>query len=209
MSTAGILVLAGIDGAGKSSIAGTILNSRGGVYYNPDAAARRFVEDGLSLDEANSRAWHRGLFNLDRAIRERRNYAFETTLGGRTITQRLIQAARMGTRVRVWYVGLSSLKIHLMRVKSRVAHGGEYVSEDMIRERWNTSRENLIRLLPHLDELALFDNSRDSVMTAKYPPTPFHILHMVGGSVPHLAPTAQIPNWCKPMVAAAMRVTGL
>lgn len=207
MSTAGILILAGTDGGGKSSIAGTILNSRGGVYYNPDAAARRLVDEGLSLEEANSRAWHRGLSFLDRAIRDRRNYAFETTLGGRTITQRLLQAARTGTRVRVWYVGLSSPKVHITRVKSRVVLGGENIAEDRIRERWNTSRENLVRLLPYLDELALFDNSLDSAMNANHPPAPFHILHMLGGSMRHLAAPAQVPNWCKPIVAAAIRVT--
>lgn len=207
MSTAGILVLAGVDGAGKTSIAGKVLNSRGGVYYNPDVAARSFIDQGLSVDEANSRAWHRGLSDLDRAMRDRRNYAFETTLGGRTITQRLIQASKMGNRIRVWYVGLSSPNLHIARVGSRVAHGGMNVEDAKIRERWNTSRENLVRLLPHIDELTLFDNSLGSAMTAAHPPTPFHILHVLRGSIPYLAPPEQIPNWCKPIVAAALRVT--
>lgn len=203
MSIPGILVLAGTDGAGKSSIAGTVLESRGGIYYNPGAVARRFVDEGLSIDEANSRAWHRGLLYLDRAIQERRHYALETTLGGRTITQRLIQAAKAGLVVRVWYAGLSSPRLHVGRAKA----SRQQIPESLIRTRWTSSRENLVRLLPHLYELTLFDNSRDSAMNANHPPAPFHILHMVGRTMVHLAAPAQIPSWCKPIVAAAVQIS--
>jgi predicted ABC-type ATPase len=37
-----IFVLAGVNGAGKSSIGGAMLRALGADYYNPDEAAKRF-----------------------------------------------------------------------------------------------------------------------------------------------------------------------
>ena len=38
-----IRVLAGVNGAGKSSIIGATIRDRGGDYYNPDEAARQIM----------------------------------------------------------------------------------------------------------------------------------------------------------------------
>jgi predicted ABC-type ATPase len=61
--------------------------------------------------------------------------------------------------VRVWYVGLSSPELHIARVRARVAKGGHDIPEPRIRERYDASRLNLIRLLPRLSELWVYDNS--------------------------------------------------
>ena len=57
-----IYVIAGVNGAGKSSIGGAMLRASGTDYYNPDEAARAIREDNraLSQQEANSRAWQAG-----------------------------------------------------------------------------------------------------------------------------------------------------
>ncbi len=51
-------VLAGVNGAGKSSIGGASLRSFGGEYYNPDEAARALMaaHPALSQVEANGAA---------------------------------------------------------------------------------------------------------------------------------------------------------
>src|SRR3981081_4345306 len=84
-------VLAGVNGAGKSSIGGASLRSFGGEYYNPDEAARALMaaNPALSQVEANGAAWHQGRRLLERAIAERFEYAFETTLGANTIPRLL------------------------------------------------------------------------------------------------------------------------
>ena len=54
-----IYVLAGTNGAGKSSIAGAMLLEQGVTYFNPDQAAAQIREENphLSLTEAQSIAW--------------------------------------------------------------------------------------------------------------------------------------------------------
>src|SRR3990172_11681508 len=140
-----IYVLAGVNGAGKSSIGGAAFRAFGGEYYNPDEAARKLmnVYPGLSQTEANSAAWREGRRLLEQAIAERLDYAFETTLGGNTIPRLLAEAAAQGIAIYVWYAGLSSPELHAQRVRSRVRQGGHNVPEDAIRRRYERSRLNL------------------------------------------------------------------
>jgi predicted ABC-type ATPase len=200
-----IVVLAGVNGAGKSSIAGAALEQGGAAYYNPDRATQEYLQAGLSLDDANARAWERGRAELERAIAEGTSYAFETTLGGRTITRLLLQAAGAGHRVRMWYAGLASTELHVQRVRERVARGGHDIPESKIRERWKPSRENLIRLLPHLAELDLYDNTESARPEAGIPPRPQRVLHARDGAIDHVALPHQVPAWSKSVVELALR----
>ena len=45
-----ILVLAGVNGAGKSSLLGQMLGADGATWFNPDAFTRQLVERGWPLD---------------------------------------------------------------------------------------------------------------------------------------------------------------
>jgi predicted ABC-type ATPase len=199
-----IVVLAGTNGAGKSSVAGAALTQGDTEFYNPDEATRRYVAAGLPVDEANARAWDEGRRLLERAIRERLNFAFETTLGGHTMTALLLEATKQGLPVRIFYVGLASPELHIQRVRERVARGGHDIPEHKIRARWEASRENLIRLLPHVAELAVWDNSAEADPEADEVPAPVRILLMQDRTIRDLYPLDQVPTWAKPIVAAAL-----
>src|SRR5437870_5622512 len=87
-------VLAGYNGAGKSSLLGRLMREVGSDYFNPDEEARRIRDKtGCTENEANSLAWNEGKRNLELAIGDRFNYSFESTLGGHTIASLLIDAA--------------------------------------------------------------------------------------------------------------------
>jgi len=109
-----IRVLAGTNGGGKSSIGGASLRERGSNYYNPDEVAREILSTGavVTLAEANSLAWKRGVEELRRAIDRRTNLAFETTLGGNTIQTLLSEAADRGLEVHIRFVCLESLHLY-------------------------------------------------------------------------------------------------
>ncbi len=159
-----LYVLAGVNGAGKSSIGEAIFHAKGSVVFNPDTIARkiRTFHPDISLTLANAHAWQLGKSLLEEAIEERKDYRFETMLGGRTITRLLQEAARGQHRLHIWFCGLESPDLHLRRVRARVMRGGHDIPEEKIRERWNSSRENLIRLLPHIHHLRVYDNSTEA-----------------------------------------------
>jgi predicted ABC-type ATPase len=201
-----IFVLAGVNGAGKSSIGGALLRQIGLEYFNPDEVGRIIREEiGCSTEEANALAWREGKERLENAIRSRHNFAFESTLGGDTISGLLRKAALAGIDVMVWFAGLSSPEQHIERVRARVAAGGHDIPEAKIRERWNGSRRNLITLLPYLTELRVFDNSRERDPAGTIPP-PRLLLHWRCGAViaPSVRSLRSTPDWARPIIAAAL-----
>ncbi|CAA2109735.1 zeta toxin family protein [Variovorax paradoxus] len=201
-----IFVLAGVNGAGKSSVGGAALLYKKVDYFNPDLAARELLDahPHLAPEAANAQAWEIGRKGLERALADGQNFAFETTLGARTIPQMLVDGARQGAQVHLWYAGLSSPELHLQRVRSRVAAGGHDIPEAKIRERYETSRANLIRLLPWLASLRLYDNSAEGDPKAGCKPQPRLLLHMEGGRVAFHISLDQVPQWAKPIMAAAL-----
>lgn len=203
-----IFVLAGVNGAGKSSVGGAILEERGLEWFNPDAFSRGRVAQGIGKDEADAEAWAYGKSRLEEAIDGGTDFAFETTLGGNTITALLAKAAATHDVVMIFY-GLDSPERHIARVALRVRHGGHDIPEQRIRERWTSARRNLISLLPHLKALQVFDNSLDAA-PGETIPEPRLVLEMEDGRVLHpargdLAALKATPGWAKPIVEAALR----
>lgn len=207
MSKSAIYVLAGVNGAGKSSIGGAAIKAFGVDYYNPDIVAKRLRElhPEISQVVANSLAWKLGKEMLEKAIFRRQIYAFETTLGGTTITNLLIEAAKKGIPIRVWYVGLETVEMNIRRVKARVEQGGHDISELDIRRRWDSSRRNLIKLLPFLDSLRIYDNSYEANLLGGVPPKPRLLLHMDRKTVLKMS-VPVVPDWAKPIVAGALNL---
>ncbi len=206
--TAQIFVLAGVNGAGKSSVGGAALLARKLAYFNPDLAAHALLEShpGMDQESANAHAWAMGRDGLARALDGGLNFAFETTLGANTLTDMLLAGAAVGAQVHVWYAGLSSPELHLRRVKERVAAGGHDIPEQKIRERYVSSRANLVRLLPHLASLRVFDNSADADPKKGQAPRPVLLLHMAAGRIVSHVALGQVPQWAKPLLAVAMEV---
>jgi predicted ABC-type ATPase len=202
-----IYVLAGTNGAGKSSVVGAAIREIGADYFNPDEATRRIrsANPHISEREANIAAWQEGKRLLEDAIARRLTFALETTLGGETIAALLLRALAERIEVRVWYVGLATSDLHIARVGARVAAGGHNIPEDKVRERYERSRVNLIRLLPHLTELRVFDNSAEADPAAGIAPAPLLVLHIANGTIVETCQLSEVPDWAKPIVAAALR----
>ena len=203
-----LFVIAGVNGAGKSSIAGAAIRESGSDYFNPDEAARSILQANptLTQKEANSAAWHAGVRLLKRAMTEHLDYTFETTLGGNTIPHLLAQAASQGIQIHLWYVGLSSVQLHIDRVRARVLRGGHNILEQDILRRYDHSRLNLIELLPHLATLRMYDNSTPGDPALGQLASLQLILHMEQGRIlgpPNLTNT---PAWAKSIVAATMKL---
>ncbi|MCC4599785.1 AAA family ATPase [Xanthomonas melonis] len=204
-----ILVLAGVNGAGKSSLLGSLLREDGATWFNPDAFTRALVEQGWILDDANAQAWQEGVRRLRQAMADGSDYAFETTLGANTIPRLLREACAQHT-VAVWFCGLSSVELHIARVAARVAAGGHAIPEHKIRERYDASRANLIALLPHLSVLHVYDNSAPADAAGQVAPLLVLEADRSGLQYPQTPEElAQVPDWAKPIVMAALETRGM
>lgn len=203
-----LFVLAGVNGAGKSSIGGHLLDERRLTWFNPDTFARELVAaSGCGQATANAHAWTESVRRLDEAIANRHNHAFETTLGGQTVAARIAVAARTHD-VLMWFCGLASPDLHVARVRARVAAGGHDIPERRIRERCPQALQNLIALMPALAHLRVYDNSAEAGIDRPIP-DPAIVLEMQAGRLVWPAPgdanaLRRTPDWAKPLMEAAL-----
>lgn len=200
-----ITVIAGVNGAGKSSIVGSYLRRQGGEFFNPDEVTRHLLENNpsLSLSEANGHAWQLGYEQLKRAVDENKDYTFETTLGGNSICQALHQAIDNGVDVRIFFVGLVSPELHLQRVAERVLRGGHNIPEEKIRERWRNSIRNMLGLIPRCQAVRVFDNTKPA---DKNGPKPICLFSISNGTLEE-GPIHNMPEWAKSLAAVALKCT--
>lgn len=203
-----LYVLAGVNGAGNSSIGGYLLQQAGLSWFNPDTFARELVAaTGCGQGDANAAAWQEGMRRLDVALEDNLHYAFETTLGGRTVPAR-IHAAAQTHDVAIWFCGLSSPEQHIARVRARVLAGGHDIADGKIRERYPAALQNLIALMPVLAQLQVYDNSTE-VAPGEAVPDPVLLAQMEDGrlvfpAVDDLDALARTPDWAKPLLEAAL-----
>ena len=81
------------------------------------------------------------------------------------------------------------------------------IPEATVRRRFHDSRLNLIRLLPRLTELRVYDNSAEADPRAGVAPEPRLLLHVARGRIVAAGPLGDTPAWAKPILAAAMNIS--
>jgi predicted ABC-type ATPase len=204
-----LYVLAGVNGAGKSSIGGYLLERDGLTWFNPDTFARELkAATGCDQETANATAWQESMRRLEEAIAKGLNHAFETTLGGKSVTAKILQATRTHD-VLIWFCGLSSPELHISRVEARVMAGGHPIPEEKIRERYPLAQMNLIGLMPHVAYIKVYGNSAEAAADGTVP-DPLLVLEMENGQIISPAPDdlkalQRAPEWTKPILEAALR----
>jgi predicted ABC-type ATPase len=156
-------IIAGPNGAGKTTFATEFLpfyaNCRN--FINADLIAR-----GLSPFDPDA-----GMLRAGRTVLERiaeftaakTDFAFETTLAGRTYLRVLRGVRRTGFRLHMFYLWVPSPDLALLRIRDRVESGGHNVPEQDVRRRFGRTLGNLLTLYrPLLDTLHFFDNSSET-----------------------------------------------
>jgi predicted ABC-type ATPase len=203
-----IYVLAGPNGAGKSSILGAALAKERLTFFNPDEVAKRIRKKRPELtdEQANGYAWREGKRLLEKSVEGGLDFAFETTLGGGSISELLEKCLDNGGEVHISYVCLASPEQHVQRVRARVAAGGHDIPEKLIRSRYHASHLNLIRLLPKLTDLWVYDNSAEADLK-RGAAQPEFILHIAEGRLDTVCELAAVPEWAKPIVQATLRAS--
>lgn len=158
-----IYLIAGPNGAGKTTFAKEFLPSARIVeFLNADLLAA-----GLSPLRPGAMAVRSARLILGRwreLLAMRRDFAFESTLSGRTYASMLAEVKSAGYRIRLAYLCLPHVRISLQRVRQRYLKGGHDVPARDVRRRFVPSLVNFFRrYLPLADEALLFD-------AAAYPP---------------------------------------
>jgi len=154
------VVIAGPNGAGKTSAAPDLLRDAVGIdaFVNADVIAQ-----GLAAFSPESTAFVAGRImrrRLHELARAREDFAFESTLAGRSAYRLLTELVGVGYDIHIFYLWLPSPDLAVARVRRRVEAGGHDVPEPVIRRRFQKSLVNFDRLYrPVATTWRLYDGS--------------------------------------------------
>lgn len=137
-------IIAGPNGAGKTTFA---------LEYLPKVAnCSRFVNADLIAAGLSPLAPERELLaasrlflrEIESCIKQGEDFAFETTLAGRSYLKLVRRLRTDGWRVELIYLALPSMEMSRLRVAERVAHGGHSIPAADIERRFARSLGNLL-----------------------------------------------------------------
>ncbi|MBA5628306.1 zeta toxin family protein [Moheibacter lacus] len=160
MTEKNLYIIAGCNGAGKTTASFTILpeilNCK--EFVNADEIAK-----GLSPFQPEKVAFESGrimLKRIDELLLENQTFAFETTLSTRSYKNKILGAKSNGYTITILFFWLQTIELAKERVRSRVAEGGHNIEENVIERRYKNGIKNLFDIyIPIADEVFLFDNS--------------------------------------------------
>lgn len=160
MSNKNLYIIAGCNGAGKTTASFTILpeilDCR--EFVNADEIAK-----GLSPFQPEKVSFEAGRIMLKRInelLLENENFAFETTLSTKSYKNKIIEAKEKGYRITLLFFWLQNIELAVERVKIRVSEGGHNIEPEIIARRYIRGVKNLFNIyLPIVDGALIFDNS--------------------------------------------------
>lgn len=153
-------IVAGPNGAGKTTFA---------LHYLPQVAkCARFINADLIAAGLSPLAPERELLSASRiflreiedAIEDGEDFAFETTLSGRGYLSLVKRLLSNSCRVELVYLALPSVEMSRLRVAERVSHGGHNIPLKDIQRRFPRSLNNLLTLYaPNVSRARCFMNA--------------------------------------------------
>lgn len=153
-------VIAGPNGAGKTTYALKYLPkvAKCMEFVNADLIAQGLSP--LRMEQALIEAGRILIKRLHELARHQADFAFETTLSGRSHAFFLQEIKRAGYRIELYYLWIPSSDFSARRVAMRVEKGGHDVPLNVIRRRFRKSLRNLVTVyLPLADAASIIDNS--------------------------------------------------
>ncbi|MBK1644456.1 hypothetical protein CKO25_07265 [Thiocapsa imhoffii] len=156
-------IIAGPNGTGKTTFALEYLPRVAGCshFINADLIAAGLAP--LAPERELLAASRIFLRAIEERIRKREDFAFETTLAGRSYLRLVERLRRDDWCVELIYLALPSAEMSKLRVAERVAHGGHAIPLADIERRFPRSLRHLLDDFSHqVDRCTCFMNDGES-----------------------------------------------
>jgi len=160
MDDKNLYIIAGCNGAGKTTASYTILPEiiECKEFVNADEIAK-----GLSPFQPDKVSFEAGRIMVNRInelIKENESFAFETTLATKSYKNKIERAKKQGYTVTLVFFWLNNIELAKERVKIRVKEGGHNIPNEVIERRYLRGIYNLFDIyLPIIHGALIFDNS--------------------------------------------------
>ena len=151
-------LLAGGNGAGKSTFYQTRLQSLGLPFINADVLAKQLYPE--QPEQHSYEAAKIAEAMRMQLLKEGRNFCFETVFSHPSKIDFVAQAKAMGYEIILVFIHLDLVSLNQARIVQRVSNGGHDVPEKKVRGRIPRTLHNIQQILPLCDHSYLLDNSR-------------------------------------------------
>jgi len=144
--TPNLYIISGCNGAGKTTASFTILPEmlNCDTFINADEIAKGLSP--LNPEKARIAAGKIMLELLQKNVKNKADFAFETTLATKGLINTVKTAKRNGYNITLLYFWLDSPELAIQRVSSRVSQGGHDIPVDTIRRRYYSGIKNFFTL---------------------------------------------------------------
>jgi predicted ABC-type ATPase len=160
------LIIAGVNGAGKSTILPSIRARRWGeneIYAPTDIPDANVVDADAIARElgcgCGSKSGRLAIGRINHLIDRGEPLAVETTLAGCRPSALIERLRKEHYRVYLVYIGLQDVELSVARVVQRGLVGGHYIPMETLRRRYGRSLVNFVDLAPKVDLWVAVDNS--------------------------------------------------
>ena len=158
-----MIVIYGPNGAGKSTFYDNFLKNdpffKKVDFINLDVEAAQLSEEGQTPDDVMFEAGRNIKNKITEKLKNRETFIYETTSAGRSHFKIMEKARELDFKIASVFIGLSSAKLSLLRVKERVSNGGHNVPPETIERRFPNVMKNFPEMLKLSDVSVAFDNS--------------------------------------------------
>ena len=153
-------IIAGPNGAGKTTFALRYLPQIAGCrnFVNADLIAYGLSPfDSLSSQYEAGRLFLREIYaNIDKRV----DFAFETTLAGRSHINLLKKLIKDDWQIVLFFLWIPDAAFSKKRIRERVKHGGHDIPDDAIYRRFPRIMHNFVKIyIPLCDKVVCYDNS--------------------------------------------------
>jgi len=150
-------VLAGGNGAGKSTFYRTQLEPLGLPFINADVLAKEIYPQ--SPEEHSYAAAKLATEMRFQLLNEGRSFCFETVFSHPSKIDFVAQAKALGYEIILVFIHLEALALNQARIMQRVNEGGHNVPADKVAARIPRLLVNIKKTLPLCDRAYILDNS--------------------------------------------------
>lgn len=158
MSDKQLWVLAGGNGAGKSTFYRTRLEPLGLPFINADILAKQ-----LYPHEPEKHSYLAAKIAAEmrhKLIHEGRSFCMETVFSHPSKIDFVAQAKALGYQVILVFIHLDLVSLNQARIAQRVSEGGHHVPDDKVINRIPRLLNNIKQTIPLCNQVYVLDNSR-------------------------------------------------
>lgn len=182
-------LLAGGNGAGKSTFYRLFLEPLGLPFINADILASHLYPD--APEEHSYEAARVAAQLREELLLEGRSFCFETVFSHPSKIDFVARAKTLEYQIVLVVIHLESVELNQARISQRISEGGHSVPEDKVASRIPRTLQNLKIAIPLCDEVRLLDNSSVE--------EPYRQVLSINNGIIHKR-VSTLPDWARNLV---------